>query len=144
MPGPGVYSAWGWASVSAGCFSGSFRNCRAHYVFYLVLGGAILAMIILTGTNLIRADTAAATWHSERRIFCLKTAMFFFAVATWDVCGPGSSGRILDPALVVLERSQTLLATQTTKLMLAFVFAWTAMMLALKSEAWEVGGGSRS
>ncbi|MGE0625605.1 MAG: hypothetical protein AB7I04_19725 [Pseudomonadales bacterium] len=48
----------------------------------------------------------------------------FFAMATWDVCGLGSTGRILHPEEVVLGRSQALLNAQTTKLMIALAIAW--------------------
>lgn len=73
---------------------------------------------------LIRAAPESRQADPSRRRFLLATSLFFFAVAIWDVCGLGSTGRILDPAQVVLERSQTLLAIQTAKLMLAFVPAW--------------------
>jgi hypothetical protein len=49
---------------------------------------------------------------------------FFFALATWDICGLGSIGGILHPAGEVRAASQTLVVAQTTKLILELAIAW--------------------
>jgi hypothetical protein len=89
-------------------------------VFYIVFGCAILVTIALT--HLYTFDVPA-----DRSSFLFSTAMLFFALATWDVCGLGATGRILHPDEVVLERSQQLLGAQTTKLMIALFIAWGCM-----------------
>jgi len=85
--------------------------------FYVLAGSAILVAILL-------AHTRRASYPPERTAFLFATSILFFAMATWDVCGLGSTGRILHPEEVVLDRSQALLSTQTTKLMLAMLIAW--------------------
>lgn len=85
--------------------------------FYVVAGSLILVAIGL-------AHTRATRVGPDTRGFLSATAILFFAMATWEVCGLGSTGRILHPEEVVLDRSQTLLSTQTTKLMIALLIAW--------------------
>jgi hypothetical protein len=108
---------------------------RAGFLFYLVFGSAILVFICLAAMGI--KLSAGESIDPEQRRFLLLTSLLFFAMATWDVCGLGSTGRILHPDQVVLERSQQLLSAQTTKLMLAFLFAWLAMALALVPSAWR-------
>ena len=86
-------------------------------LFYIVAGSLILVAIVLAHTRVTRVS-------GDTRGFLSATAILFFAMATWEVCGLGSTGRILHPEEVVLDRSQTLLSTQTTKLMIAFLIAW--------------------
>jgi len=96
---------------------------RMPAAFYLTAGGLILLGIVISQVPLrgsLSADSAR---------FLNATAILFFALATWDACGLGSTGRILHPDQVVLERSQTLLSAQTTKLMLALVIAWGCLAL---------------
>ena len=85
--------------------------------FYVLVGTAILAAIVLAHIRTTRVSTPLGA-------FLAATAVLFFAMATWDVCGLGSTGRILHPAEVVLDRSQGLLNAQTTKLMIALAIAW--------------------
>ncbi len=86
-------------------------------LFYIVAGSLILLSIVL-------AHTRATRISDQARGFLSATAVLFFAMATWEVCGLGSTGRILHPEEVVLDRSQTLLNAQTTKLMIAMLIAW--------------------
>lgn len=85
--------------------------------FFLLVGTAILALIVLVHVRPLAVTRRLAS-------FLFSTAVLFFAIATWEVCGLGSTGRILYPEEVVLDRSQLLLSTQTTKLMLAMLIAW--------------------
>jgi hypothetical protein len=94
--------------------------------FFLIFGSVILISIVTIGWR----TAAGSTIQGATSTFFLLTAFLFFAMATWDVCGLGSAGRILHPEQVVLERSQTLLETQSVKLMLAFAIAWLMAALA--------------
>lgn len=98
--------------------------------FYVLFGSSIL--LCMLGAGLCVMQDAALDDRTSR--FLTLTGMFFFAVATWDVCGLGATGRILHPDQVVLARSQTLLHTQVVKLMIAFVLAWgMILVVALRS-----------
>jgi hypothetical protein len=103
-------------------------------LFYICFGSLILLLIFTISSALRRPETEL-TALGERR-FWILTSLLFFAMATWDVCGLGSTGRILHPDQVVLERSQLLLAAQTTKLMMAFLLAWLAMAFAFIPRDW--------
>ncbi len=48
----------------------------------------------------------------------------FFALASWDVCGLGTTGRILHIESAVKSGTQSLIITQTTKIMFEFLLAW--------------------
>lgn len=100
---------------------------RMHFSFYVVFGSWILVMVYFCAVNITRQE-AQETSNS----FLFVTAIYFFAIATWEVCGLGSAGRILEPDQVVLDRSQTLLVTQSTKLMIAMVLAWSCLALSLR------------
>jgi len=89
-------------------------------VFYVVVGSAILVAIATAHLRRTAVPPPLAAFLSA-------TAVLFFAMATWDVCGLGSTGRILHPETVVLDRSQALLNAQTTKLMIAFAIAWVCL-----------------
>jgi hypothetical protein len=115
---------WGWPDLP-----------RAGFLFYLVFGTAILGLIGLASIG-VKLDEGGSTDQGRRR-FLLMTSLLFFAMGTWDVCGLGSTGRILHPDQVVLERSQQLLSAQTTKLMLAFLFAWLSMAMAYMPLPWR-------
>ena len=95
--------------------------------FFLLAGSAILACIVLVHVSRFPVSSALGG-------FLFSTAVLFFAMATWDVCGLGSTGRILHPDEVVLDRSQTLLSTQTTKLMIALLIAWGCLTASRSSQ----------
>lgn len=57
-------------------------------------------------------------------------AAFFFALATWDVCGLGSVGGILRPDSATRIANQGLVVTQTTKLLFELALAWGLTALA--------------
>jgi hypothetical protein len=48
----------------------------------------------------------------------------FFALSSWDVCGLGTTGRILHLDMAVKAGTQGLLVTQTSKIMVEFILAW--------------------
>ncbi|MCB1691255.1 MAG: hypothetical protein KDI19_00750 [Pseudomonadales bacterium] len=98
---------------------------RMPAAFYITAGSAVLLAIFAV-------HVGGGNHRPERARFLFSTAVLFLAMATWEVCGLGSTGRILHPEQVVLERSQTLLATQTTKLMLAFLIGWGCLAASLR------------
>jgi len=61
---------------------------------------------------------------------CSSPHWCFFAFATWEVCGLGSTGRMLHPEQVS-PIAHNLLVTQSSKLMIELVLAWTLMALSL-------------
>lgn len=101
--------------------------------FYVILGTAILASIVAAHVHRARVS-------AELAAFLSATAVLFFAIATWDVCGLGSTGRILHPAEVVLDRSQALLNAQTTKLMIALAIAWGCLAASRHREGAQITG----
>lgn len=103
------------------CFWSIPHLPRTSAAFYLIVGTLTMAAIVATYVSTRPSN------NPEARRFLFATAVLFFAMATWDVCGLGSTGRILHPDQVVLSRSQALLGTQTTKLMLAFSIAWSCL-----------------
>ena len=54
-------------------------------------------------------------------------AIVFFAFATWEICGLGTTGRMLHPAEASAAMPHNILVTQSTKLMLELVFAWSLL-----------------
>lgn len=95
--------------------------------FYVVLGSVIVLAIVAVHVREFRVS-------KDLSGFLMATAILFFAMATWDICGLGSTGRILHPDAVVLDRSQTLLRTQTTKLMIAMGIAWGCLAVSQRRD----------
>lgn len=56
-------------------------------------------------------------------------AIVFFAFATWEVCGLGSTGRILHPEQAAQPVAHNIVVTQSSKLMLEFLLAWGLLLL---------------
>jgi len=100
---------------------------RMPAAFYLLTGSVILVAIVMVHVRQASISKPLAS-------FLFSTAVLFFAMATWDVCGLGSTGRILHPDEVILQRSQTLLSAQTTKLMLAMCIAWGCLAASRSNE----------
>lgn len=93
--------------------------------FYVVFGSIVLAGIATTFSRGEGSDTTRA----RRTLFVAGLA--FFAFATWEVCGLGSTGRMLHPAEASRPFAHNLLVTQSSKLMIELVLAWTFMALGL-------------
>lgn len=92
--------------------------------FYVVFGCLNLLAIAAV---LSQSPTGAASHHSE----ALRLAGFlYFAFATWEICGLGSSGRMLHPEEAAVPFAHRLLVTQSSKLMIEFVAGWTLMVAA--------------
>lgn len=92
-----------------------------YAAFFAGTGLLILAAVI---TVFMRsgAGTPGAGWRIA--------AMFFFALATWDACGLGSVGGILDPDGASRMANQPLVVAQTTKLIIELALAWGLLAVA--------------
>lgn len=99
--------AWSWPSLPA---PGPW--------FYILFGGLVLIVIIAA----LWQPPSNATDKLSRTLFL--AALAFFAAATWEVCGLGSTGRMLHPEQAARPLAHTILVTQSTKLMFEFLFAW--------------------
>ena len=89
-------------------------------VLILLLIAAAFSRAALTGEAF--ADARGAHWRIA--------SAFFFALATWDMCGLGSVGGILRPDGVERMANQTLVVTQTTKLIIELAIAWGLLAVA--------------
>ena len=92
--------------------------------FYALFGGAVLVLIWLVNW---RGRNAHASLAARREF--LLAGLLFFALATWEICGLGSTGRMLHPQEVVRFGSEGLLITQSTKLMIELFLAWMFVVL---------------
>jgi hypothetical protein len=104
-------AAWSWPSLPA----------PAPW-FYLVFGGLVLVGIAAT----LWQPPAETTSRVGRTLFLASLA--FFAAATWEVCGLGSTGRMLHPDQAARPLAHDILVTQSSKLMFEFLFAWSLML----------------
>ncbi len=92
--------------------------------FFAAVGVVIIAMIAIVFAN-ATAGAGGATGSGN----WLIASCFFFALATWDICGLGSVGGILHPDSAVRAASQKLVVTQTTKLIIEMALAWTLLAI---------------
>jgi hypothetical protein len=100
-------TAWSWPSLPA---PGAW--------FYLTFGGIVLVGIVAV----LIQPPSAVTSRLSRTLFLGSLA--FFATATWEVCGFGSTGRMLHPEQAARPLAHNILVTQSSKLMFEFLFAW--------------------
>jgi hypothetical protein len=91
--------------------------------FYILFGGTILLIITL---RLLKFNQGQSSRLSKT---LLLGAIVFFAFATWEVCGLGSTGRMLHPEQSAKPLAHNILVTQSTKLMFEFLFAWGLLLL---------------
>ena len=87
-------------------------------IFYILLGTVLLICIGVVLTRKFHAPASPAS-----RTMFLGSVMFF-AVATWEVCGLGTTGRMLHPEEASELVAHNILVTQSSKLMVEFAFAW--------------------
>jgi len=103
--------AWSWPSLPA---PGPW--------FYLVFGGFVLVGIVA----MLSQPPSETTNRVSRTLFLASLA--FFAAATWEVCGFGSTGRMLHPEQAARPMAHKILVTQSSKLMFEFLFAWSLLL----------------
>jgi hypothetical protein len=95
--------------------------------FFAATGIAILTMIVAIFWRLGQSGSHFGAFQSgEWQV----AGYFFFALATWDMCGLGSVGGILHPDSETRAASQTLVVAQTTKLILELAIAWALTAIA--------------
>jgi hypothetical protein len=104
-------AAWSWPSLPA---PGPW--------FYILFGGLVLGGIVA----MLSQPPSQATHGVSRTLFLASLA--FFAAATWEVCGLGSTGRMLHPDQAARPLAQNILVTQSSKLMFEFLFAWSLLL----------------
>lgn len=104
-------TAWSWPSLPA---PGAW--------FYLVFGGAVLVTIVA-----MLSQPPSETHDRVSRTLFLG-ALAFFAAATWEVCGFGSTGRMLHPEQAARPVAHNILVTQSSKLMFELVLAWSLLL----------------
>lgn len=104
-------TAWSWPSLPA---PGAW--------FYLTFGGMVLVGI----AAVLMQPPSAVTNRLGRTLFLGSLA--FFATATWEVCGFGSTGRMLHPEQAARPLAHNILVTQSSKLMFEFLFAWSLLL----------------
>jgi len=104
-------TAWSWPSLPA---PGPW--------FYLVFGGAVLVTIVA----MLSQPPTEGHDRASRTLFLGSLA--FFAAATWEVCGFGSTGRMLHPEQAARPVAHNILVTQSSKLMFELVFAWSLLL----------------
>jgi hypothetical protein len=89
--------------------------------FYVAFGAALLVLVAL-----VLLGRAARPLDATGRTLELGAALFF-AFATWEVCGLGTTGRMLD-AGPAQPLAHTILVTQSSKLMIELVIAWSLLL----------------
>ena len=94
-------------------------------VFYVVLGLLLLVAIgfVLTGRAEVSNDQV------KRTLFL--GSLMFFAYATWEVCGLGTTGRMLHPEESEAPLARNILVTQSSKLMVELVLAWGLLAVSM-------------
>lgn len=91
--------------------------------FFAGVGIAIITTIVFVFAGVSASNAAGGgPW--------LIASCFFFAIATWDICGLGSVGGILHSESDVRATSQNLVVTQTTKLIIEMAIAWVLLAIA--------------
>lgn len=93
--------------------------------FYIVFGTFLLVGIGVVLSGKIEASNDRAT----RTMFL--GSLVFFAFATWEVCGLGTTGRLLHPDESKEPLARNILVTQSSKLMVEFVLAWGLLAVSL-------------
>jgi hypothetical protein len=90
--------------------------------FYILFGGMTLCGIAL---QLLQRHQPL-DGKLNRTLFL--GAIVFFAFATWEVCGLGSTGRILHPEQSARPLAHNIVVTQSSKLMFEFLLAWGLLL----------------
>lgn len=108
---------WAWPSLPA---PGTW--------FYVGFGGALLAVISM----LLAQKPVSPSTRLSRTLFL--GAVVFFALATWEICGLGSTGRMLHPEQAAEPLAHNLLVTQSSKLMIELVIAWSLLLASARTK----------
>jgi hypothetical protein len=102
---------WSWPKIPA----------PGHW-FYIFFGSIIMVFIVLVFVY------PKQLTNSQLNKTLFLGSIIFFSFATWEVCGLGSTGRMLHPDQSSTPLALNLLITQSTKLMFEFVLAWGLLL----------------
>lgn len=95
-----------------------------------VFAGIGMLILLLIAAAFGRAALTGEAFANARGGHWRIASAFFFALATWDICGLGSVGGILHPDSAVRMANQDLIVAQTTKLIVELAIAWGLLALA--------------
>jgi hypothetical protein len=102
-----------------------------YTAFFATIGIMILvAIIVAFAKATLNATRDGAHFAAFRGGHWQIASYFFFALATWDMCGLGSVGGILNPDGAMRSASQGLMVAQTTKLIIELAIAWGLLAIA--------------
>lgn len=101
------------------------------YTAFFAATGVLIMAAIVTAFWTARANaTRDGAFFAPSRDHWRIAGYFFFALATWDICGLGSVGGILDADGANRAASQGLVVAQTTKLIVELAIAWILVAVA--------------
>jgi len=103
------------------CIAGIPSIPGPYRIFYAIGGFFTLLFIILLIIFLKKINKE--TPNSVSRYFKI-IGYLFFALISWEVCGLGTMGRILDIETAYKSGTEPMIITQMTKIMFEFIFAW--------------------
>jgi hypothetical protein len=92
-------------------------------LFYALFGLIILILVVSLFIYWYKYQKKTNETINNSTYFII-IGYVFFALASWDVCGLGTTGRILHIEDAIKSGTQGLIITQTTKIMIEFVLAW--------------------
>jgi hypothetical protein len=104
-----------------------------YRLFFAISGFIVLILIV----------SVLLYWYKNQKIanepfnyssYYKLIGYMFFALASWDVCGLGTTGRILHIDTAITAETQGLIITQTTKIMVEFLLAWMFSFIGYYSE----------
>ncbi|WP_430424489.1 hypothetical protein [Phenylobacterium sp.] len=98
------------------------------YAAFFAAIGIVIATLICAA--FARAALSGEPFADARGAHWRVASAFFFALATWDICGLGSVGGILRPDSAARLANQDLVVAQTTKLIIELAIAWGLLAVA--------------
>ena len=99
--------------------------------FYIGFGSIVMTLLALA----ILMPAAPGDNRARRTLFV--ASIVFFAFATWEVCGLGSTGRMLHPEQGATPMAHNILVTQSSKLMIEFLIAWALLLASKALPGWD-------
>jgi hypothetical protein len=90
-------------------------------VFYAGSGFIVLLLILILFFFWTRTNRGIVFFSF---LYLKMIGYIFFALISWDVCGLGTMGRILNIETAYKSGTEPMIITQMTKIMFEFIFAW--------------------
>lgn len=126
--GPRAFRRWFLAGALVWIGLWAIPTLPGPYAAFFAGVGVLILLMILAAFG--RAALTGEAFADARRAHWRIASAFFFALATWDICGLGSVGGILDPDGATRSASQGLVVAQTTKLIVELAIAWGLLVVA--------------